>query len=82
VSASVSLNVSMKSTIWTSDAFIDGAVKLPVRETATELARCATGESVRRVRDIAQRSYDSSNDQPTYLHDDYLVGEVNLGSEC
>jgi hypothetical protein len=51
-----------------------GAVKLPVRETATELARRATGESVRRVRDIAQRGYDSSNDQPIYLHNDHLIG--------
>jgi hypothetical protein len=78
----MSLRVSVESTIWTSDILIDGAVKLPVRETATELARCATGESVRRVRDIVQRGYDSSNLQPIYLHNDYLVGEVNLGSEC
>jgi len=56
------MGVSMKSTTWTSDAFIDGAVKLPVRETATELARCATGESVRRVRDIAKRDYNCGND--------------------
>jgi hypothetical protein len=52
----------VKSTIWTSDAFIDGAVKLPVRETATELAWCAAGKSVRRVRDIAKRGYDHGND--------------------
>ena len=58
------MGVSMKSTTWTSDAFIDGAVKLPVRETATKLARCATGESVRRVRDIAQRGYNRGNDEP------------------
>ena len=81
MSASVSLNVSMKSTIWTSDAFIDGAVKLPVRETATELARCATGDSVRRVRDVAQRDY-GSNDQPSYLHNGYLVSGLDLRSEC
>jgi hypothetical protein len=61
----------MKSTIWTSGASIDGAVKLPVRETATELARCAAGESVRRVRDIAQRDY-GSNDQPINLHNTTL----------
>jgi hypothetical protein len=56
------MGVSMKSTTWTSDAFIDGDVKLPVRETATKLARCATGESVRRVRDIAKRDYNCGND--------------------
>ena len=82
VSASIALSVSVEPTIWTSDVLIDGVVKLPVRETATELTRCATGESVRRVRDIAQRGYDSSNDEPRYLHSGYhLVGEVNLGSK-
>jgi hypothetical protein len=78
----VALSVSVEPTIWTSDVLIDGVVKLPVRETATELTRCATGESVRRVRDIAQRGYDSSNDEPRYLHSGYhLVGKVNLGSK-
>ena len=52
----------MEPTIWTSDVLIDGVVKLPVRETATELTRCATGESVRRVRDIAKRDYNCGND--------------------
>jgi hypothetical protein len=71
----------VESAIWSSGALINGGVKLPVRETTTELTWCAAGESVRRVRDIAQCGYDGSNDQPEYLHNDYLVGEVNLGSE-
>jgi hypothetical protein len=66
----------METTFWTSDAFIDGAVKLPVRETTAELAWSAAGESGRRVRDIEQRDYDSSDNQPRSFHNDHLVSGV------
>lgn len=59
---------------------MDTAIKVTVRKTATELTWYTAGVSIGCEGSVSQRGYDGGDDQPRYLHNDYLAsGHEHMG---
>jgi hypothetical protein len=52
---------------------VDTAIKVTVRKAATELTWYTAGVSIGCEGSVSQRGYDGGDDQPRYLHNDYLA---------